>query len=160
MTPGSLYSSVSAGETPGEAGGRRRMLLLHDDPLVAAFAGEHGGGDAGGAKMSSSPASIFSARHTDVHMKQSMSVNGRPATMETARTAPSASPSALSPTTSSAMARQPSVQHQKIFCTMGGLARPLAEMTSSTYDPESEEVMKYSVMPTSRIVHRNFLTSP
>ena len=40
-------------------------------------------------QMSSSPASIFSARHTDVHMKQSMSVNGKPATMDTACTAPS-----------------------------------------------------------------------
>ena len=42
------------------------------------------------------------------------------------------------------MATTPSVQHQKTFCQIGILlpARPDEPMTSSVYEPESDEVMK------------------
>ena len=100
---------------------------------------------------------VCARRQMDVHMNISAKVYGRPAQMDTAWSAPRASspPALMSP-----VATAPSVKAQNTFCISGGFGSPLAEMMSSTYDPESEEVMKYSDTPTTHRRIRNCVTSP
>ena len=111
--------------------------------------------------MSASPLSIFSARMMLVHMKTMAMVNGKPQTMDTAWSAlrPLVPVPPTSPALSRAMHTAPSVQHQKIFWMTGGSMRPPAEMMSSTYEPLSLEVTKYSTMPTSIVTQMSFVTS-
>ena len=82
---------------------------------------------------------------------------GKPAQMLTAcnTLSPTLPPALIKP-----VATAPSVKAQKIFWHSGGLGNPFAEMMSSTYDPESDEVMKYSAMPTTHKIVRSSVASP
>ena len=92
-----------------------------------------------------------------VHRKHSAKVYGKPAQMLTACNAlsPTSPPALIKP-----VATAPSVNAQKTFCTSGGLGKPLDAMMSSTYDPESLLVMKYSAMPKMHRIVRNSVASP
>ena len=87
-----------------------------------------------------SPASSLSARHNAVHMTMRMNVKGKPITMETAWSAVNES---NPPETRHAIPTAPSVRAQKMRW-LTWASRPFAAIKSTTKEPLSEDVMKYS----------------